>query len=280
MYPKILQKFDTFMVKTVYRYANRRWYGNPLIKTIKAEKEEYLRLWELAKSESFPEIDALETTLGFAVNKEFLHELALHTQVVIKKSKINYQHGRVLYSLLSKYISDTHIDSCNIIETGTALGFSSLCMAKALHDRHANGKILTFDVLPHNKKIYWNCIDDHEGKKTRAELLTGYSDLCERYIVYHQGNSITEMNKTDMTRIRFAFLDGGHEYRHVKTELEHIMPYQLPGDMIVFDDYSTDRFPGIVNAANEMCSIHNYHRKTIVVEGNRIIMIAKKNSNL
>ena len=30
-----------------------------------------------------------------------------------------------------------------------------------------NGKIYTVDILPHDTKMYWNCIDDHDGMKSR-----------------------------------------------------------------------------------------------------------------
>jgi predicted O-methyltransferase YrrM len=276
MYPKILQKCDAFLVKTVYGYANRKWFRNPLTKKVKADKETYLRLWEDAKSKNFPEIDTIEKTFGYAISPEFLHQLALHTQVVIKKSSINYQHGRLLYAILSKLISETDADSFNIVETGTAMGFSSLCMAKALQDKNANGKILTFDVLPHQKKIYWNCIDDLEGKKTRVELLMNYTDLCIRYIIFHQGNTVTEMSKVYMTRIHFAFLDGGHDYHHLKAELKHIMPCQLPGDVILFDDYSPPKFPGLAKAVDEMCADFQYTKELIRADKERSYLLARK----
>jgi hypothetical protein len=221
MYPRLLQKFDHLLVKTIYSYANRKWYRNPFSNKIQASKEKYIDLWQTAKSETFPVVDQFEKTCGFSIDANFFHELALHTQVVLKKSKINYQHGRILYATLRKYIEDHKIDPINIIETGTARGFSTLCLAKALFDSNIGGKILTYDVLPHNRKMYWNCIDDHEGKKTRTELLKNYSDLCEKFIVFHQGNSIIELSKISMTGIGFAFLDAGHDKYHVTNELKY-----------------------------------------------------------
>ena len=35
-----------------------------------------------------------------------------------------------------------------------------------IEDSEKVGKIFTIDIIPHNKKLYWNCIDDCEGKKT------------------------------------------------------------------------------------------------------------------
>ena len=76
-------------------------------------------------------------------------------------------------------------NSVKIWETGTARGFSSLCMSKALSDQKCSGTILTFDLLPHQTKMYWNCIDDQNGPLTRAELLKPWQNLVERYIIFH-----------------------------------------------------------------------------------------------
>ena len=74
--------------------------------------------------------------MGYSIDKEWLNKLALQTQIVIKKSPLNYAHGRVLYSLLRNYLrtNSKKLKGLNIVETGTARGFSSLYMAKALFD--------------------------------------------------------------------------------------------------------------------------------------------------
>ena len=60
-------------------------------------KDDYERLAEKCKYQIFPLIDDLEREMGFAILKQWLDELALLTQVTIKKSGPNYQHGRVVY---------------------------------------------------------------------------------------------------------------------------------------------------------------------------------------
>ena len=86
-------------------------------------------------------------------------------------------HGRLLYSLLSSYISDLpdKYNDLKILETGTARGFSAICMAKALIDNKYPGFITTIDAIPHNQSIYWNCIDDLDGPRSRAVLLKKWS---------------------------------------------------------------------------------------------------------
>lgn len=87
-----------------YFFPNRNPFGSKILAT----KDYYLLVYEKAKNEKFLEIDNLENLTGFNVDKSWLDELALHTQVVKKKTSINYQHGRVLYSLLRKYIQDQY----------------------------------------------------------------------------------------------------------------------------------------------------------------------------
>jgi hypothetical protein len=84
------------------RLINTRWYDFPFGRQPHASQEEYLQRAAEARQQRYPEIEAYEQQTGFALDAdqdaEWLHELALHTQVVIKKSPLCYAHGRVLYS--------------------------------------------------------------------------------------------------------------------------------------------------------------------------------------
>ena len=245
-----------------------------------ASKNEYIRLAKKASMATYPEIDKYEQETGFSIDLKWLHELALHTQVVIKESKICYSHGRVLYSSLSKYLYERErlspSDRLTIWETGTARGFSALCMAKALKDQNYPGTILTFDVIPHNKQMFWNCIDDLEKPKSRAELLQPWKSLVQEFILFHQGDTFLELRKVKAERIHFAFLDGGHSYEDVKFEFNQIQKYQHPGDIIVYDDYTPQQFPGIVKAVDEICEGFNYLREDLKAHDGRGYVVAVK----
>jgi predicted O-methyltransferase YrrM len=255
----------------------KQWNNFPLGSNLKAEKDRYIQLAIDAKKEKYPEIELYEHKSGFQIDKQWLNNLALHTQVVIKKSKICYAHGKVLYSSLSKYVNEhQNIININILETGTARGFSSLCMAKALEDNNKEGTIMTFDVLPHNSKMFWNCIDDHDGPKTRRELLSSWSSLLERYIVFCQGDTRIEMKKTKFERIHFAFLDGFHTYNDIYFEYNEVKGYQKTGDIIIFDDYTPKMYPGLVKAVDEICQTDDYLKIVIKSSNNRGYVIAEK----
>ena len=280
----MFNRFRNSIVRSLYlkieRMAYSQWYDSPFGKEPLASENIYRSLAAEVRSRVYPEIDSYEDRLGYAIDQDWLHELALHTQVVIKQSELCYQHGRVLYTTLSKYLNG-HTprdvgDGLTIWETGTARGFSALCMAKALSDQSRPGTILTFDVLPHRTRMYWNCIDDHDGPKSRAELLEPWKDLVQRYIIFHQGNTRLEMPKVQAERIHFAFLDGTHTYEDVLFEFHQIQMRQQPGDMIVYDDYTPKKFPGIVRAVDQICEEYQYHRTELKAHGGRGYIVAEK----
>ena len=52
---------------------------------------------------------------------------------------LNYERGILLYALIAKYKPQ------NVLEIGTAKGYSTLCMAWAMHDHNIPGTIYTID---------------------------------------------------------------------------------------------------------------------------------------
>ena len=242
----------------------------------RAGRETYFSIWQEARKKEYPTIDEFEEASGFSIEKKWFHELALHTQVVVKESEICYQHGRLLYSKLSEICDKPSSGFINILETGTARGFSALCMARAMEDRNRQGKIVTVDPLPHNIPMFWNCIDDTEGEKSRDQLLSEYSELISKYIWFLEGKSEDILSRLELSRIHFAFLDGGHEYEDVKFEIDHVVPRQKKGDIIFFDDYQESYFPGIVKAVEELEMDGSYRMNTIAVSEQRGYAIAEK----
>ena len=266
------RKFDAFWLKTLYlinnfssKQINKPWLNFPFGNLPKASRENYIELWENEKNSEYPSIDKFERDLGFALSKSWLDNLALHTQIVVKDYPLCYAHGRILYSTLAKYIVDNKEISkrpLNIIETGTARGFSSICMAKALNDYKSNGRILTFDVLPHEVSMFWNCIDDLEGPKTRSQLLEPWSDLMQ-YILFIQGDTRKTLSGIKCKRVNLAFFDGAHTYEDVIHEFSQIKSRQSSGDIIIFDDYSPGFFDGVVQAVDAISSRYSYNKELL-----------------
>jgi hypothetical protein len=267
----------------IEKKINTRWYNFPLGRKPRASYKKYIQLAEEVKNKNYTEVDEYEKITGYTIDKDWIDELALHTQVVIKDSPLCYAHGRVLYSSLSKYLdcqtgnsTTSKKERITIWETGTARGFSTLCMAAALSDQKRAGVIVTFDLFPHDKKMYWNCIDDHENPKTRRELLLPWRSLVENYIIFHQGDTRLTLPKIQTNRINFAFLDGAHTYEDVIFEFDQIRDKQLPGDMIVYDDYTPSQFPGLARAVDEICECYHYHRIDLKAHYGRGYVVATK----
>jgi predicted O-methyltransferase YrrM len=241
----------------------------------KASRETYLDLHREAQAIEYPEIDAIEAREGFAIDRFWLEELALHTQVVVKQSRVNYNHGRLLYAILRRYLAGRDQGCTVIFETGTARGFSALCMAQALKDAEACGHVVTVDQLPHDKAMLWNCIDDHEGPKTRAQLLSAYPDLLSR-VIFLQGRSDQLIATLGLSRINFAFLDATHTESEVKREFDFVSARQMEGDIVVLDDVTPSLFPSVVAAVNAIDAGGKYQLDRITASEQRGYAIATR----
>jgi hypothetical protein len=269
---KIALKYYDELADRFYKPYNDFPFGN----TPKADKKTYLSLWEEAKNETYNVVDDYEKEVGYSIDKEWMDNLALLTQIVIKESKLCYQHGRLLYSTLSQYIEENENTSINIFETGTSKGFSSICMAKTLEDRKQFGKILTLDILPNEKNMIWNCVADLEGPRTRMKLLSDYKDLLDKYLIYLQCNTFCDIKRISWSRIHFAFLDAQHTYDYLEREFLFVEDKQLKGDIIFFDDYTPSLFPEVVEFVDKACPKYNYNCKKIQLTGERGYVIAVK----
>lgn len=235
--------------------ARKRWERSPIIEFPTGSIDTYQNLAKIAHDNTYnvKSIDDYEIETGYVINDEWLENVGSKLQVVVKTSPLNYSHGRLLYAALRNYLKARANDatSITVLETGTARGFSALCMAKALSDSGSEGKICTFDILSNEAAIYWNCVSDHlNGKVSREALLTEWSALVERYILFIQGNSKLTLPLLSIRRVNFAFLDGAHSKEDVLFEFHCVAKKQLSGDIIVFDDYNIDDFPGLVEAVD------------------------------
>ena len=240
-----------------------------------ADKDYYNLIYQKLR-DSYIDKLSFEIKNNFFIDKEFILDLSFSTQVVNKKSEINIDHGRLLYSILSRFIKDKNIQDINIVETGTARGFSAICMCKSLIDLDVNGRIFSYDILPHTEKRYWNIIDDHSGKKTRRELLQKWHNIINNKIIFVTGLSHINLLNMNFGRIHFAFIDGSHHSHDIKYEFSSISSQQISGDIIIFDDYNITKFPDLVSNVNDCILKFNYSKEIINSDNGRNFVIAKK----
>ena len=111
------------------------------------------------------------------------------------------------------------------------------------------------EVIPNNtfnnrlKKIYFKYI-----KKQNPYSLKAVRDLLKKFeknVHLIQGNSNKVLNKMDMSKIDYVFLDGGHEYNTVKNDLDNCFEVIKKGGTVLCDDYNLGSAPGVKEAIDE-----------------------------
>jgi len=99
-------KLLSLLLSFIGKYLYDKWSDYPFGKRPKGTKKQYIELSQKASLKNYPEVDSYMEEAGYSIDSKWLDNLALHTQVVIKESELCYAHGRILYSTLSKYLSD------------------------------------------------------------------------------------------------------------------------------------------------------------------------------
>lgn len=277
----LLNLLNSDLLKLVFKlpFLEKPFPIQPFCKKPISTKENYVKLHKKAILKNHKKVDLFEHRFNYLIDREWFNDLSLITQTCIKKSPLNFNHGRILYSLVSKYINDNikhENKSLTILETGTARGFSAICMSKAINDQNVKGRIVTIDCIPHNRKIFWNCISDFEGEKTREELLKKWEK--ELYnIIFVQGWTIDTLQKLGLNRINFAFLDAQHSKKSVLNEFKFIYKRQIKGDIIFFDDLTPNLFPGVCEAVKEIENNYPYKIEKLTFDKSRGYAIATHN---
>ena len=102
---KLITKIFEIFLPFADKMAYLRYFNNPLLNKPLSNIETYKKLLKEAENNTYSiaDIDLIESA-GYAIDKKWLNSLAYKTQVVIKKSELNYAHGRVLYTALRDYI--------------------------------------------------------------------------------------------------------------------------------------------------------------------------------
>ena len=102
------------------------------------------------------------------------------------------------------------------------------------------------------KSIYFNYI-----KRQDPYSLEAVKDLLKKFknnISLIKGNSNTILKKIDMSKIEFVFLDGGHDYQTVKSDLNFCREVIINGGTVLCDDYDLSYAPGVKKAIDEFSS--------------------------
>ena len=121
------------------------------------------------------------------------------------------------------------------------------------------------------KKIYFEYILRKDPYSIEA-----VSDLLNKFdqnVHLIKGNSNKLLQKIDMSKIDYVFLDGGHAYETVKNDLYYSKAVLDNNGTILCDDYNLSYAPGVKRAIEEFIADNNF-KSEIIFE--RFAKIEKK----
>ncbi|MDA7830782.1 class I SAM-dependent methyltransferase [Candidatus Pelagibacter sp.] len=174
----------------------------------------------------------------------------------------------------------------NFLEIGVFHGVTARNVCELLHSIHGNDfKYVGLDlfgesienadeVIPNTKfnnplkKLYFQYIlrQNPYSMKAVAFLLKKF----EKNTHLIKGNSNILLKKMDMSKIDYVFLDGGHAYETVKSDLESCIPVIENHGTVLCDDYDLSYAPGVKKAIDEFIEMNKYKVKVISTRFARI----------
>ena len=106
------------------------------------------------------------------------------------------------------------------------------------------------------KQFYYKYIKRQNPYSLEAvkELLKKFDDNI--YLI--KGNSNKVLNKIDMSKIDYVFLDGGHEYNTVLNDLNCCFDVINNNGTVLCDDYDLKQAPGVKKAIDEFVKEKNF----------------------
>ena len=120
-----------------------------------------------------------------------------------------------------------------------------------------------FEVIPNVnfsnplKKIFFKYIKKQDPYS--LEAVKGLLKKFEKNIHLIKGNSNKILEKIDMSKIDYVFLDGGHDYETVKNDLKNCIDVFKNNGTILCDDYNLSYAPGVKKAIDEFVKNNGFN---------------------
>ena len=168
----------------------------------------------------------------------------------------------------------------NFLEIGVFHGVTSRNVCELLFSIHGDNfnytgidifadsnEILKDEYIPKTKfsnifkTIYYKYIArlDPYSEESVLKLLRKFN----KNINIIKGNSNNVLQKFDLSKIDYVFLDGGHKYETVKTDLKFLINVVNNGGIILCDDYDLTYAPGVKKAIDEFVLEENLNLKIL-----------------
>jgi predicted O-methyltransferase YrrM len=162
------------------------------------------------------------------------------------------------------------------LEVGVFHGVTARNICELLNNLHGNDfKYIGLDLFEENdenknevipnttfssnpvKQFYYKYIKRQNPYSLEAvkELLKKFNDNIHLI----KGNSNKVLNKIDMSKIDYVFLDGGHEYNTVLNDLNCCFDVINNNGTVLCDDYDLKQAPGVKKAIDEFVKEKNFN---------------------
>ena len=176
------------------------------------------------------------------------------------------------------------------LEVGVFHGVTARNVCELLHKIHTNNfKYIGLDLFEKNdenkseiipntnfsnplKQIYFKYI-----KRQNPYTIEAVRGLLKKFkdnVHLIKGNSNNVLEKIDMGKIDYVFLDGGHDYETVKNDLNCCSEVIENNGTVLCDDYNLSYAPGVKNAIDEYVKNKNY--KCEILHNSRFAKIEKQ----
>ena len=162
----------------------------------------------------------------------------------------------------------------NFLEIGVFHGVTARNVCELLYSIHKSDfKYVGLDLFEENSEntdeIIPNTKFNNPIKKIYFKYILGkdpysidaVSSLLKKFdknVHLIKGNSNKLLQKIDMSKIDYVFLDGGHAYNTVKNDLYYSKEVLENNGTILCDDYNLAYAPGVKKAIDEFVSENNY----------------------
>ncbi len=183
----------------------------------------------------YPVVDTFEQRMGYVLERNKLERAARVLACPLKTNPPNWQHGRVLYAIARNYCQ-YQID-VNILDIGTAKGFSALCLLWAAKDADILWGVTSVDVIDPEARVRRNTVAEVDGLKTLKETLEPWP---ESWAIRFKQRTGGEELSDGRSRIHICFIDGKHDAKTVALEGYLLAQRQMVGDLAIFDDVHID----------------------------------------
>ena len=201
-------------------------------------------------------------------------------------NKIKYKKYWRKTSLKQKGVGDFFLNEIlkrkpkNFLEIGVFHGVTSRNVCDLLEKIHGkdfsftgidlfstDNEIVKEEIIPQTKfsnplkTIYYKYVVrlDPYSKESVEKLLSKYKENVN--II--KGNSNKVLKEISLDKFDYVFLDGGHKYETVLSDLKSLRNVVINKGIILCDDYDLTYAPGVKKAIDEYVLLNNFNLKIL-----------------